>query len=101
MAGWNYKDFWDESLSQFKKELGDEEFNIWFSKLEYIRAEEAEIFVSVPTPFFSELFSPKYLSRITGKINELTGKSLKITIEVQKKEKRQYKANGKISNIFR
>jgi len=50
MAEWNYKSFWDESLSQLKKELGDEEYGIWFNKLEYIRAEEANIYGSKQRP---------------------------------------------------
>lgn len=85
MAEWNYKSFWDESLSQLKNELGDEEYGVWFSKLDYIRAEETGIYVSVPSNFFLEMFRPKFLSRLEGKIGELTGKNLKITLEAQKK----------------
>jgi chromosomal replication initiator protein len=86
MADWNYRSFWDESLSQLKKELGDEEFGVWFSKLDYLRAEEAVIHVSAPSNFFLEMFHPKYLSRLEGRIGELTGKNLTITMEAQKKE---------------
>jgi len=85
MAEWNYRNFWDESLSQFKKELGDEEYSLWFGKVEYIRAEEAVIYASVPSNFFLGVFSPKYLSRITNKITELSGKSISITLEIRKK----------------
>jgi len=85
MAEWDYKTFWDESLSQIKKELGDEEFGIWFSKVDYIRAEEAVIFASAPSNFFLEMFLPKYLTRITSKLEELTGKNLTVTLEVSKK----------------
>ena len=87
MAEWNYKTFWDESLSLLKKELGDEEYGIWFSKVEYIRAEEAVIYASAPSNFFLEMFRPKYLPLITDKLWELTGKGLAITIEVRKKSK--------------
>ena len=87
MADWNYKAFWGESLSQFKSELGEEEYGTWFSNVEYIRADETSIFVSVPSNFFLEVFAPKYLSRISDKIEELTGKKLTIILEVQKKGK--------------
>ena len=85
MAEWNYKTFWDESLSLLKKELGDEEYGIWFSKVEYIQAEEAAIYASVPSNFFLEMFKPKYLPLLSGKIEELTGKNLIINMEVRKK----------------
>ena len=86
MPEWNYKTFWDESLSQLKNEQGEEEFNIWFNKLDYIRAEEAVIYASVPSNFFLEMFCPKYLPQLEGKLEKLAGKNLSITLEVQKKE---------------
>ena len=85
MTEWNYKSFWDESLSQLKKELGDEEFSIWFSKLEYTRAEEAVIYASAPSNFFLEMFNPKYSSQLESKIKELSGKNLAISMEVLKR----------------
>jgi len=85
MAEWNYETFWNESLSLLRKELGDEEFNTWFGKIRYLRAEEAVIYISVPSNFFLEMFRPKYLSRITSKIGELAGKNLMLTLEVPKK----------------
>jgi len=87
MADWNYKTFWDDSLSQLKKELGDEEYGIWFSKLDYIKAEETVIFASASSSFFLEMFNPKYLPRLEGKIRELTGKNLTIVMEAQKRGK--------------
>ena len=85
MADWNYKDFWDESLSQFKNELGDEEYGIWFSKIEYLRSEEKTVYASVPSNFFLGVFGPKYLSQISDKISDLTGKKLTVALEVHKK----------------
>ena len=85
MADWNYKTFWDESLSQLKKVYGDEEFGIWFGKVKYLRADEAVIYASAPSNFFLEMFGPKYLPGLEGKISELSGKTLTITMEVQKK----------------
>jgi len=84
MAEWNYKSFWDESLTQLKKELGEEEFGIWFSKLGYLRSEESVIHASVPSSFFLEMFKSTHLSGLTGKIGKLTGKNLTIAMEVQK-----------------
>ena len=85
MADLDYKTFWDETLSLLKKEVGDEDYSIWFSKIEYLRAEESAIYASAPSNFFLEMFKPKYLPRITSKLEELTGKTLTVTLEVPKK----------------
>ena len=85
MADWNYKDFWNESLTQLKNELGEEEYSIWFSKIEYLRSEEKTVYASVPSNFFLGVFGPKYLTQISDKISDLTGKKLTVTLEVHKK----------------
>ena len=85
MAELNYKSCWDESLSMLKKELGDEEYGLWFSDVNYVRSDETVIYASVPSNFFLSVFGSKYLSLITGKIEEIAGKKLKISLEVQKK----------------
>ena len=85
MAEWNYKTLWDESLSQLKTEMGDEEFANWFDKVRYIKADEAVIYASAPSNFFLEMFRPKYLPKMTSKIGELAGKNLVIKLEVPKK----------------
>ena len=56
MAEWDYKLFWDESISQLRQELGEGEFTIWLSNLDYLKATETEIAVSVPSVFFQEKF---------------------------------------------
>ena len=88
MADWNYSSFWDESLSQFKNELGEEEFGIWFSDLEYIRAEETVIYASAPSNFFLGMFVPKYMAVLESKIRELSGKNLTLTMEVKKNDQK-------------
>jgi chromosomal replication initiator protein len=92
MSEWNYRAFWDESLSRLKKEQGEEEYNVWFEKLEYIRSEETVIYASVPSNFFLEMFNPKYLPLLEEKIREFTGKNLSVTFEVNKKGKAQQSA---------
>jgi chromosomal replication initiator protein len=87
MADLNYKVLWDESLSQLKKELGDEEYSIWFSKLDYIKAEGTAIFISASNSLFLEMFNPKYLPRLESKIRELSGKKLTVVMEIPKKGK--------------
>ena len=93
MEDFDYKKAWDETLSSLKKELGDEEFGIWFSKLEYVQADEMVFHVSAPSNFFLEMFNPKYLPRLEGKMEELTGKSFTVSMTVQKKDEKTKENN--------
>ena len=85
MADVDYKSFWEEALSLLKKELGDDEYGIWFSRVEYLRTEESVIYASAPSNLFLEMFKSKHLPKVNNKISELTGKSLTVTLEVPKK----------------
>jgi chromosomal replication initiator protein len=82
MAEWDYKLFWDETMNQLRKEVGEEEFAIWLSNVGYIGAAETEITAAVPSAFFQGQFGPKYLSRLEAKMRELTGKTLTISLQV-------------------
>jgi chromosomal replication initiator protein len=82
MAEWDYKLFWNETTDQLRQELGEEEFIIWFSNLEYIKATENEITITVPSLFFQEQFKPRYHKRLEDKIKELTGKNLSIVLQI-------------------
>jgi len=84
MDEWNYRNYWDESLIQIKKELGEEEYGLWFGSVEYNRAEESVIYASVPSDFYLGIFGPKYLTKITGKVAEIMGRNITVTLEVRK-----------------
>ena len=92
MADPDYKTIWDESLFLLKEELGNEEYGLWISKIEYLRAEETVIYASVPSNFYMGVIGPKYLARITDKIGKLSGKHMIITLEVRKKERNNVEA---------
>jgi chromosomal replication initiator protein len=91
MAEWDYKIFWDETTDQLRQELGEEEFTIWFSNLEYIDASETEITIAVPSLFFQEQFKPRYHKQIEEKIRELTGKNLSIVLRVVSRNREEPK----------
>jgi chromosomal replication initiator protein len=95
MAEWDYKLFWDETTDQLRQELGEEEFTIWFSNLEYIKALETEIIIAVPSFFFQEQFRPRYHKRLEEKIRELTGKDLSIVLQVVPRNREEPKAEKK------
>jgi chromosomal replication initiator protein len=82
MTNWDYRVFWDETMNQFRQEVGEEEFTVWFSNLEYLDSGEAEIRISVPSLFFQDQFKPRYHYRIEEKLRELTGKNLSMLLQV-------------------
>jgi chromosomal replication initiator protein len=86
MADWDYRPFWNETIEQLRRELGEGEFTIWLSNLNYLKASETELSVTVPSVFFREQFRSRYHSRIEEKIRELSGKSLTISLEVAARE---------------
>jgi chromosomal replication initiator protein len=91
MAEWDYKIFWKETTEQLRQELGEEEFTIWFSNLDYIEASETEITIAVPSVFFQEQFRPRYHKQIEDKIKELTGKNLSILLQVAPRNREEPK----------
>ncbi|MCL2880369.1 MAG: DnaA/Hda family protein, partial [Treponema sp.] len=82
MTEWNYEVFWTEAMSQLRTEVGEQEFSIWFSNLEYIKGEENGVFIRVPSSFYRDQVKNRYQSRITGKLAALIGKELNLNYEV-------------------
>ena len=82
MADWDYRIFWDEAINQLRQTLGEGEYTIWLSNLEYLRANENEIFISVPSSFFKEQFRTVYHGKLEEKLKELTGKSISLVLEL-------------------
>ena len=100
MAEWDYNVFWDEAINQLRKEIGEGEFTIWLSNLEYLRAEETEIVISVPSLFFQEKFKTRYHKQLEEKLGELTGKNISIILEVitrNQVEDQELQVSGKTS----
>jgi chromosomal replication initiator protein len=82
---WDYNDFWKEALSQIRLEIGEQEFLMWFN-LEYVSSTETTLIISVPSAFYRDQVSHRYLYLIESKLHELTGKQLKIVFEVALKK---------------
>ena len=87
MADWDYQIFWNETLNQIRAEKEDQEFSMWFTLLHYIRAEEHEIVLGVPSSFYRDQIKQRYHDYITNKIFDLMGKKITILYEVTPKER--------------
>jgi len=84
MISWDYEVFWKEAMNQFHGELEEQEFAMWFN-LEYLRATEDEIFISVPSSFYRDQVKQRYLTYIESKLQELSGKVLHLVMEIRAK----------------
>jgi chromosomal replication initiator protein len=82
MAEWDYEVFWKETLKQIRQELGEQEFCIWFNNLDYIKADETSVFISVPSSFYRDQVRVRYQNQIESTLKDLTGKDLAVLFEV-------------------
>lgn len=85
MAGWDYSIFWKEAMDQIQSELEEQEFAMWFN-LEYSSSVEDEITITVPSSFYRDQVKQRYQSYIEEKLHELTGKQIKLLIEIRAKK---------------
>jgi chromosomal replication initiator protein len=69
-------------MDQIHSELEEQEFAMWFN-LEYHSSTENEITITVPSSFYRDQVKQRYQSYIEDKLQELTGKHLKLLIEIR------------------
>jgi len=75
---WNYAIFWKEAINQIQNSITDQEFQMWFNNMNYIESREAQIIISVPSSFYKDQVTQRYLSVIEGKLMELSGQKISI-----------------------
>lgn len=86
MGTWDYSIFWKEALSQFKNELSEQEFAMWFN-MEYETSGELSIVVSVPSGFYRDQVKQRYQARIENRLFELSGQHITLDLEVKQRTK--------------
>lgn len=84
MGTWDYGIFWKETLNQFKNELSEQEFAMWFN-MEYETSGELSIVVSVPSAFYRDQVKQRYQNRIEAKLFDLSGQHISIDFEVKQR----------------
>jgi len=88
MADLDYEGFWMETLIQLRNDLGEEEFNGWFSELKYLRSGINEktgtnsIVVGIPSTFHRDKVKSRYQNTINSKIKDLSGTDIVIEYEI-------------------
>jgi len=84
MAEWDLEVFWKETMNQIRSELGDQEFGVWFTSLEYLGvAGENGVLIGVPSAFYRDQVKTRYQDTIIGKLNGLTGRNLSLNFELK------------------
>ena len=79
-----YGIFWNEAMSQLEDELSEQEYTMWFNRMDYIRSDDAHIVVAVPSSFYRDQVKQRYLPVIEEKLYELSGNKLTIEFEIRK-----------------
>jgi chromosomal replication initiator protein len=82
MNEWDYKDVWQETMSLLRAEVGEQEFSIWFSNLEYLRGGENSLFIKAPSSFYRDQVIKRYQNRIISTLAGLIGRDLALNFEV-------------------
>ena len=81
---WDYTVFWNETMSQIRNELSDQEYTMWFNRMEYAGASETDIIIRVPSSFYRDQVKQRYLAMIEEKLLELSGTHLKLDFTISK-----------------
>jgi len=82
-GNWNYSIFWKEAINQIQNSINDQEFQMWFNNMNYIESREAQIIISVPSSFYKDQVTQRYLSLIEGKLIELSGQKISIEFVIK------------------
>ena len=94
MGSWDYSIFWKEALNQFKSELTEQEFSMWFN-IEYETSGESSLLVSVPSAFYRDQVKQRYQNRIEAKLFELSGQHIDVEFEVKPRKREESPAANK------
>jgi chromosomal replication initiator protein len=80
----DYEIIWNETMSQIRSDLEEQEFLTWFN-LEFQKADEGGFTISVPSLFYLDQVKKRYQAYIEGKIEELIGKRVVLNLVIKPK----------------
>ena len=78
----DYEGVWKDALVQLQNDLGEEEFSGWFSDMKYLRADENNIIIGIPSSFHRDKVKALYQNVINSKLKNLAGKEVSIKFEI-------------------
>jgi chromosomal replication initiator protein len=80
-----FEGFWKQSLKDIQAEVSEQEFSTWFKDVEFAGSDDSHIVLSVPSSFYKDQISQRYLGKLEAKLLELSGQELTIKFSVQRK----------------
>ncbi len=95
LGHWDYEPFWREVIAQIKHEITEQEFIMWFRNIEYHTSDEFQIILNVPSSFYKDQVTKRYLPLLENKLYDLSGNKIKIGFNIQLKEREKPKKDKK------
>jgi len=80
-----YEAFWKQAISDITGELSEQELATWFRGIEYAGSGDTHIVLSVPSSFYKDQITQRYLVRLEEKLAELAGHEVRIRFAIQKR----------------
>jgi chromosomal replication initiator protein len=81
---WDYSIFWQETLKELRTQVSEQEYVMWIRNLQYYSSRENELILSVPSSFYRDQVSQRYLKLIKDTIFDLTGMMIEVSFEIVK-----------------
>ncbi len=75
---------WMDIVSNIGDDIGEQNVKTWIEPLNYIENSDSILVLGAPNKFIKDWFYDNYSKKIEKKINETTGRDIKIQIEVKK-----------------
>lgn len=79
-----YELFWKEAVHQIGEQLSEQEFLMWFRNMDYLNCGDSQIFIAVPSSFYKDQVTQRYLPTLEDKLLELSGQKLQVAFKVQR-----------------
>ena len=80
-----YKLFWDETVRIIRQTITPEEFNMWFAPIAYSSSEKGKIELKVPSEFFRDQVTDKYLGLMGKTFENLAGSKVSFSFVICRK----------------
>jgi chromosomal replication initiator protein len=81
MAKGNYEKIWKEVIDQFREEVEEQEFALYFN-MKYEKSGDQEIVISVPNSLQRDMVRQRYQGTIEDRLKALNGKDISLVFEV-------------------
>lgn len=80
-----YESHWTRALKELKESINEQEFSTWFKDVEYAGCGESHVLLSVPSSFYKDQITQRYLPAIESKLLELSGQAVSIKFSIQRR----------------